>query len=91
MIFSQLLHAASFGSSHVVAIHLVDKYFGRQHQGKGQALYSSTSFGVGGMFGSLFSGYYWDEFGATMVYSIAASCCLLAFIISYFAVGKDQH
>jgi PPP family 3-phenylpropionic acid transporter len=91
VVFAQLLHAATFGSSHVAGIHLIHQYFGNKHQGKGQALYSSTSFGVGGMFGSLLSGYYWDQFGATVVYSIAASCCLLAFMISYFAVGKHQH
>ncbi len=91
VIAAQLLHAATFGSAHVAGIHLVHQYFGNKHQGKGQALYSSTSFGLGGMLGSLFSGYYWDQFGAMIVYSAAASCCLLAFIISYFAVGKHQH
>ncbi len=88
IIGAQLLHAASFGSSHVVAIHLVDQYFGIQHQGKGQALYSSTSFGLGGMIGSLLSGYYWDDFGAMVIYSTAAGCCFIAFIISYFAIER---
>ncbi len=87
---AQLLHAASFGSSHVVAMHLLQRYFGNRHQGKAQALYSSTSFGLGGMLGSLISGYYWDEMGAMMIYAVAAGCCLLAFIVSFFWVGKTQ-
>ena len=87
---AQLLHAASFGSAHVAAMHLLQGYFGNRHQGKGQALYSSTSFGLGGMFGSLASGYYWDEMGATVVYAVAAFCCLLALIISFIWVGKPQ-
>jgi PPP family 3-phenylpropionic acid transporter len=91
MVFAQLLHAASFGSSHVVAIHLVHKYFGEQHQGKGQALYSSLSFGLGGMVGSLFSGYFWDLYGAWFVYTLAAFSCLIAFFIAYIWVGREKQ
>ncbi len=91
MIFAQLLHAASFGASHVVAIHLVHKYFGEQHQGKGQALYSSLSFGLGGMIGSLFSGYFWELYGAWVVYTLAAFSCFIAFIIAYIWVGREKQ
>ncbi len=91
MFGAQLLHAATFGSSHVAAIHLVHHYFGSRHQGKGQALYSSMSFGLGGMLGSLFSGYFWDSFGATFVYSMAAASCCLAFIIALIWVGREKR
>ncbi len=91
MIFAQLLHAATFGSSHIVAIHLVHKYFGSHHQGKGQALYSSLSFGLGGMLGSLYSGYFWDCYGASFVYSMAAVSCVIAFIIAFIWVGRENH
>ena len=91
MIVAQLLHAASFGASHVVAIHLVHKYFGDQHQGKGQALYSSLSFGLGGMLGSLFSGYFWELYGAWFVYTLAAISCFIAFIIAYIWVGRENQ
>jgi len=91
MIFAQLLHAATFGSSHVVAIHLVHKYFGDHHQGKGQALYSSLSFGLGGMIGSLASGYLWEIQGANFVFSMAAICCCIALIIAYLWVGRENQ
>ncbi len=91
MIIAQLLHAATFGSSHVAAIHLVHQYFGTRHQGKGQALYSSMSFGLGGMLGSLYSGYFWDTFGATFVYSIAAGACCIAFLIAFIWVGREKR
>ena len=92
MIFAQLLHAATFGSSHVVAIHLVHKYFGNSHQGKGQALYSSLSFGLGGMIGSLYSGYFWDSYGSLIVYTMAAVSCFIAFIIAFIWVAReDRH
>jgi len=91
MIFAQFLHAATFGSSHVVAIHLVHKYFGEHHQGKGQALYSSLSFGLGGMIGSLYSGYFWDLYGAWFVYSMAAASCFIALIIAYLWVDREKQ
>lgn len=91
MIAAQLLHAATFGSSHVVAIHLVHQYFGSQHQGKGQALYSSMSFGLGGMLGSLYSGYLWDGFGAQFVYSLAAGACVVAFVFAFVWVGREKR
>jgi PPP family 3-phenylpropionic acid transporter len=93
LILAQLLHAATFGAAHAAAIHLVHLYFGQQHQGKGQALYSSLSYGVGGMLGSLYSGYYWESMGPAFVYSLAAVACGLAFVIAYLWIGFEntQH
>ena len=90
LIVAQLLHAASFGGVHVVAIHWVQQHFGQRHQGKGQALYSSLSFGLGGGLGSLASGYYWQSLGATVVYSLAASACVLAALLTYIWVGREN-
>ncbi|MGJ0431292.1 MFS transporter [Methylobacter sp.] len=93
LILAQLLHAATFGAAHAAAIHLVYLYFGQQHQGKGQAIYSSLSYGVGGMLGSLYSGYYWESMGPAFVYSLAAVVCGLAFVIAYLWIGFEntQH
>ncbi len=88
LLFAQILHAATFGTAHVAAMHLVQGYFGEHHQGKGQALYSSLSFGLGGMLGGLYSGYGWDAYGASWVFSFAALLSSLAFIIAYLFVGK---
>jgi PPP family 3-phenylpropionic acid transporter len=87
-IWAQCLHAASFGIAHVVAIQLLYQYFGEQHQGKGQALYASFSFGIGGMLGSLYSGYFWDQLGASQVFVIAALASGLALLIGFLGVGK---
>jgi len=91
MLLAQLLHAATFGASHVVAIHLLHNYFGIHHQGKGQALYSSLTFGLGGMIGSLASGYFWDLYGASFVFSMASVCCFLALIIAFIWVGRENQ
>lgn len=91
MVTAQILHAVSFGSSHIAAIHLVHHYFGGRHQGKGQALYSSMSFGLGAMLGSLISGFYWDRYGGTMVFTAAAVISLCAYCIALIWVGKSHH
>lgn len=80
---AQCLHAASFGATHAVGIQLTHRYFRGRHQSKGQALYSSTSFGVGGALGAWLSGVLWVPIGHRAVYSMAAGCCLLAGLIAY--------
>ena len=90
LLLAQLLHAATFGATHVAAIHLVYRYFGIAHQGKGQALYSSLSFGLGGMLGSYYSGYYWEFYGPQIVYSAAAILCVIAFIVAAFGIGRAK-
>ncbi len=90
LVFGQLLHAATFGGTHVVAIHFVHQYFGDHHQGKGQAIYNSLSFGIGGVLGSFYSGYYWEYLGGNVIFSIAASCCVLAFLSTYLGIGRKN-
>lgn len=80
---AQLLHAFSFGVYHVVAIHLIHRFFTGQHQGRGQALYSSLSFGAGGAMGSLISGYLWESLGGQWTYSIAAGISCLGFMVAW--------
>lgn len=81
--FAQLLHATTFGSTHVVAIHMVQQVFSRGSHGRGQALYSSMSFGLGGMLGSFISGEMWDRFGPVVVHGASSWVCLVAFMIAF--------
>ncbi|MCK9606742.1 MAG: MFS transporter [Methylomonas sp.] len=90
IVAAQLLHAASFGVAHVVAMQLLHRYFGDRHQSKGQALYSSLSFGLGGMVGSFYSGYLWDLLGGGPVFVIAALACGVAFLIAFLGVARQK-
>jgi PPP family 3-phenylpropionic acid transporter len=78
LIFAQLIHAFSFGVFHSVGISVVHNYFTGSHQGRGQALYSSTSYGAGVAVGSLVSGLVWDQWGADVLFMFASCCTLLA-------------
>ena len=86
IIFSQTLHAASFGLYHAVMIFLIHSLFTGTHQGRGQALYSSVSFGAGGAAGILASGYLWTEAGPQTLYLMAALTSLCALLVVIFAV-----
>lgn len=60
MLLIQLLHAFSFGMFHAVAIYLIHLHFPGNHQGRAQALYSASSYGLGGALGAILSGYLWS-------------------------------
>ncbi|MFV2005695.1 MAG: MFS transporter [Gammaproteobacteria bacterium] len=81
LFLAQLLHAFSFGVFHAVGISLVHEYFTGSHQGRGQALYASTSYGAGVAAGSLISGMVWDWWGAELLFMLASLCTLLAMAI----------
>lgn len=77
LIFAQLLHAATFGSFHASAIHFVQRTFGAQQQGQGQALYAALS-GTGGALGALYAGYSWNTLGAGWTFRIASIAAMTA-------------
>jgi PPP family 3-phenylpropionic acid transporter len=83
MVIAQTLHAASFGLYHAVVIYLIHTLFTGAHQGRGQALYSSLSFGAGGAAGSLASGYLWNGVSPQAVFLLAAATSFIALAVVY--------
>jgi len=78
LLFAQLLHALTFGAYHASAMALVHRYFTGRNQARGQALYNSLAFGVGGTIGSLYSGGAWDSLGNAETFALASGFALLA-------------
>ncbi len=92
VLFAQLLHAATFGSFHAAGIHLVHHYFRGRLEGRGQALYSSVSFGAGGALGSLLSGYAWDGVGPATTFAVASGLALAgAYVTWRWIDGRHDH
>jgi PPP family 3-phenylpropionic acid transporter len=89
VLFAQTLHAASFGVYHAVAIYLIHRLFTGAHQGRGQALYSSVSFGAGGAVGSLVSGYLWKGINPQAMFLLAAVASLLALLVILRGMRSD--
>lgn len=80
MVLAQLMHAATFGIYHAAAIALIHQYFPGSHQGKGQALYSSVSFGLGGAIGAWASGVLWEQVGSNWIFISASLLTILGLI-----------
>jgi MFS transporter, PPP family, 3-phenylpropionic acid transporter len=90
LFIAQLFHAFTFGVFHSVGISLVHEYFTGSHQGRGQALYASVSFGAGVAAGSLISGLVWDRWGAGVLFMLAACCCVLALVIVWRYINNPD-
>lgn len=88
---AQALHAATFGSFHASAIQMVHRFFTGRHQHRGQAVYGSLSFGIGGAIGSLYSGYTWDTLGPTVSFNIAAAAAGLAFVLAWLLWARLER
>lgn len=77
MLLAQILHAATYGAHHVAAMMAVHYFFRGRHQAKGQAFYTSFTFGVGGTLGGVFSGYAWEWLGPGFTFSMSAAAALV--------------
>lgn len=79
LLLAQILHAATYGAHHATAMMVVHHFFRGCHQAKGQALYTSLTFGFGGTFGGLLSGYAWEWLGPGLTFTMSAAAVLLGF------------
>lgn len=91
LLIAQLLHAATFGSFHVVCIQLTHRYFQGAAQDKGQALYSSIGYGAGGMCGGLIAGGLWDGCGGAWVFTISSLLSFIALWVAWFWIGENNN
>jgi len=90
VLLAQVLHAVTYGAYHATAITMVHQFFRGRHQAKGQALYVSLTFGVGGALGSIFSGYAWEGLGSGFTFSISAIAALLGFgLVAWRMILKE--
>lgn len=69
---AQLLHAATFGVYHAASVAMIQREFAGVHQARGQALYSSISYGLGGVTGTLLAGWSWATLGAGWTFTISS-------------------
>ena len=86
---AQTLHAFTFGTYHAAAVALIHQHFRGRHQARGQALYTSLSYGVGGTIGGLASGLTWDSLGPAWTFTLAAASAALAWAV-YAAWGQTK-
>lgn len=78
---AQLLHAATFGVFHAASVAAVHRLFPGALAARGQALYSSVAFGLGGAAGSLAAGWSWNALGPAASFLLSAGFALAGAVL----------
>lgn len=79
----QVLHAISFGLYHFAAVSLIQQLFPGALQGRGQAIYTGLSYGVGGAIGGFGSGFLWELMPPDLLWLVSSGVALLAWLIAW--------
>jgi len=88
LLAAQTLHAATFAAFHASAVAAVHEYFRGPHQAKGQALYTSLSFGVGGTLGGLLGGALYEAAGGEGAFLMSAVATALGGLILALSAAR---
>ena len=81
LLAAQLLHAITFGAYHSAGVAMMHQIFRGRNQARGQAIYTSLGYGLGGTLGTLMAGYSWETLGSEWTFTFAATAALLALIV----------
>jgi MFS transporter, PPP family, 3-phenylpropionic acid transporter len=90
LLIAQSLHAATFGSFHAASVEVITQFFNGRHQARGQAIYNSVAYGVGGTIGGLAGGYALQYLGGQNTFLLAAMFPLAGFIVIAFGLRLSQ-
>ena len=89
LVIAQLLHALTFGAFHSACIDTVNRWFTAGCQARGQALYSSLSYGLGGLLGGLLAGAVWEPLGGATAYFVSAGVAALGGYIAFRHLPRE--
>ena len=81
LVAAQVLHAATFGACHLASVTLVNQWFTGARQVRGQALYLSLAFGLGGFVGAAASGLAWETIGPAWTYAGASAAAAAGLLL----------
>lgn len=90
LLLAQAMHAFTFGSFHAAAVEVVSQYFKGRHQAKGQAIYNSVAYGIGGALGGLLGGFALQSLGGQLTFTLAALFPLVGAVIVAFGLRLAQ-
>jgi len=91
LLIAQSLHAATFGSFHAASVEVITQFFNGRHQARGQAIYNSVAYGVGGTIGGLAGGFALQYFGGEKTFLLAAMFPLAGFIVIALGLKLTQQ
>jgi PPP family 3-phenylpropionic acid transporter len=81
LVVAQFMHAITFGAYHSAGVALMHQIFRGRNQARGQAIYTSLGYGLGGTVGTLMAGFVWEHGGAQVTFTIAAVAALAALAV----------
>ncbi|MEO7345361.1 MAG: MFS transporter, partial [Methylotenera sp.] len=90
LIVAQSLHAATFGSFHAASVEVITKFFNGRHQAKGQAIYNSVAYGIGGTIGGVAGGFALQYFGGQKTFMLAAIFPLVGLLVIGLGLKLSQ-
>ncbi|MDP3088244.1 MAG: MFS transporter [Methylotenera sp.] len=91
LVIAQMLHAATFGSFHAASVEVIAKFFNGRHQAKGQAIYNSVAYGIGGTIGGVAGGYALQYLGGQQTFILAAIFPLLGLLVIGLGLKLTNH
>ena len=91
LILAQSLHAATFGSFHAASVEVITQFFKGRHQAKGQAIYNSVAYGIGGTIGGISGGYALQYLGGQQTFMLAAIFPLIGLIVIGAGLKLSHH
>lgn len=91
LVLAQTLHAATFGSFHAASVEVVTQFFNGRHQAKGQAIYNSVAYGIGGTIGGVAGGYALQYWGGQVTFTLAAVFPLLGLLVIALGLKMTKH
>ncbi len=89
LFIAQIFHAATFGSFHAASIEIIAYFFKGRNQSRGQAIYNSVAYGIGGTIGGLGGGYLIQYLGGQIGFMIAAISPLIGFVVIWFGLKLE--
>jgi PPP family 3-phenylpropionic acid transporter len=87
LVVAQLLHAMTFAVHHSASVLTIQRWFPGRAAARGQAVYISAAYGIGGTAGSLVAAYLWTMAGP----SWAFDACSVAALVGAWAVRRAQR
>jgi MFS transporter, PPP family, 3-phenylpropionic acid transporter len=80
--FAQALHIFTWGTYHATAIAVVQRQFPGRLATRGQAIYTSVSYALGGAVGAYAAGALWQQFGAKTTFYASAGAALCGLVLA---------
>jgi PPP family 3-phenylpropionic acid transporter len=69
---------------------VIHRFFRGRNNTKGQAIYASVSYGLGGTIGGLWSGALWEPAGASLTFAVSSLATLLGFALLFWRLKLED-